>query len=158
MSEANSLTSQTVDFFIIKMFRKSQISVEYLLIIGFVVIILVPLVILYETYTSNSSDEIINSQIIQIERKIVDAAESVYFFGVPSQTTIKVYIPKKIERFSLDNKEIALNVSTRNGIVEIVQVSSVNLNGSLPKSQGVYSITLKALNTSLYRYVNVSYT
>ena len=132
---------------------KGQISVEYLMVIGFVAVITIPLVIIYYTYTADSSDEIIASQIGQIARKIVDAAESVYFLGSPSQTTLKVYIPNQIAGASLDNKEVLFNISTRSGISEIVQVSSIDLTGSLPTSQGAYTITLKAREND----VEVSY-
>ena len=128
---------------------KGQISVEYLLIIGFVAVITVPLIILYYTYTSDSSDEIITSQIDQIARKIVDSAESVYFLGSPSQTTVKVYIPNQIKGASLDNKEVLFNVSTRTGVSEIVQVSSVDMIGNLPITQGLYTIIIKARETDV---------
>ena len=132
---------------------KGQISVEYLLVIGFVAIITIPLIILYYKFTTDASDEIITSQINQIARKIVDSAESVYFLGSPSQTTIKVYIPNKIKGASLDNKEVVFNVTTRAGISEIVQVSSVDLTGDLPITPGIYSIILKARESD----VEISY-
>ena len=132
---------------------KGQISVEYLLVIGFVAIITVPLIILYYKFTTDASDEIITSQINQIARKIVDSAESVYFLGNPSQTTIKVYMPNKIIGASLDNKEVVFNVTTRAGISEIVQVSSVDLTGELPITPGIYSIILKARESD----VEISY-
>ena len=132
---------------------KSQVSIEYLMIMGFVVVMTIPLLVLYYTYTTNSRDEIITSQVNQIATRIVDATESVYFLGEPSQTTIRVYIPNQIKGASLDNKEILFNVSTRTGVSEIVQISSVNLTGSLPINQSTYSITLKARSTD----VEISY-
>lgn len=128
---------------------KSQVSVEYLLILGFVTLMVIPLIILYYTYTLNSSDEIATSQIGLIANKIVDAAESVYFLGEPSQTTIKVYMPNKVAGTSLDNKEILFNISTKSGISEIVQISSVNLIGNLPVREGIYFITLNATSTGV---------
>ena len=132
---------------------KAQVSVEYLLIIGFVAIITIPLIVLYYNYTADSSDEIVISQITQIARKIVDIAESVYFLGKPSQTTIKVYMPRQVKGASLDSREVLFNVSAKSGVSEIVQVSSVNLTGNLPTGQGIYTITFKAGDA----YVNISY-
>ena len=132
---------------------KSQVSVEYMLIMGFVAIMTIPLIILFYTYVSDSSDKIIVSQTIRIANKIVDSAESVYFLGEPSQTTVKVYIPDKIVGASLDNREVQFNVSTKSGVSQIVQVSSVNLTGYLPIKQGTYSITLKRSELS----VDISY-
>lgn len=127
---------------------------EYLLIIGFAALMIIPLFILYEVYTSNSGDEIITSQIYQIEHKIIDAAETIYFLGIPSQTTIKVYIPKQISSASLERREILYNLTTRSGITEIVQVSSVNLTGALPTKPGLYTIRLNASDIG----VKINYT
>jgi len=132
---------------------KSQISVEYLLVMGFVTVITIPLIILYFTFTGSSSSEIITSQVGQIANKIVDSAESVYFLGAPSQTTITVYIPEQIVGASLNNREVVFNVSTKDGISEIVRVSSVPLSGSLPVNQSTYTITLVARTSD----VEISY-
>jgi len=132
---------------------KSQISVEYLLIIGFVVVITIPLVVIYYTYTADSKEEIISSQLDQIARKIVDVADSVYSLGSPSQTTIKVFIPGQITGASLDNREVLFNLSTRSGTSGIVKVSSVDLTGELPITQGLFTITIKARTSD----VEISY-
>jgi len=132
---------------------KSQVSVEYMLIMGFVALMIVPLIILYYTYITNSNDEIISSQVNQLAKGIVDSAESVYFLGEPSQTTLRIYIPNRIIGASLDNKEVVFNVSTKSGISQIVQVSSIDLMGKLPIGQGVYSLTLNATNAG----VKISY-
>lgn len=116
-------------------------------------VITVPVVILFYTFTADSRDQIVTSQINQISSEIVDAAESVYFLGKPSQTTIKVSIPGQIKAVGLDNKELVFNVSTRAGISEIVHASSVDLSGNLPIVQGKYSITVKARDN----YVEISY-
>ena len=132
---------------------KSQVSVEYLLIIGFVTLITIPLVFIFFKYTAETSNEIVNLQVNQIANKIVDAAESVYFLGEPSQITIRVSIPGHIVGVSLDNREVVFNVGSISGISEIVKVSSVDLTGDLPTTQGIYSITLKARSTG----VEISY-
>jgi len=128
---------------------KSQVSVEYLIILGFVALMTAPLLIIYYKYTTESRDEIVTSQITQIATKIVDAAESVYFLGEPSQTTIRVSIPNQISGASLDNREVIFNVSGKSGISEIVKVSSVDLTGELPTTQGIFSIILKARSTDV---------
>lgn len=133
---------------------KSQVSIEYLMIIGFVTIITIPLVFLFYKYTAESSDEIITYQINQIANKIVDAAETVYFLGKPSQTTIKVNIPNQIAEASLQNREVYFKVKVKNGYHDVVQVSSVNITGTLPIGQGIHHIILKAEEG----YVQLTYT
>lgn len=135
------------------MLLKSQVSVEYLAIMGFVAVMIIPLAILYYTYVADSGDEIITSQIYQIAAKIVDSAESVYSLGEPSQTVLKVHMPSQIRGASLDNREVLFNVSIRGGMTQIVRVSSVDLKGQLPVEEGLYAITLKATGKN----VSVSY-
>ena len=140
--------------------KEAQISVEYMFLIGFATIITLPLIIIYQSFVQESNDEITSLQIVQIAKKVVDAAESVYYLGEPSQTTLRVNIPGNIvtvdlEKGSLETGyyEVIFNIRTKSGIVEIVQNSVVNITGSLPINKGTYTITVKAMSD----YVNVSY-
>ena len=133
--------------------RNSQMSVEYMVIIGFITVITIPLIIIYYTFTQDSKDEISSAQINQIAKTISDSAESVYYFGEPSQTNLKIDMPDNVVLSNLSNNEIVFRIKTRNGQADIVQSSLVNITGSLPVKKGIYTVTIKAkLN-----YVNVSY-
>lgn len=123
---------------------KSQVSVEYMLVMGFATVMALPLLLIYYTYTSDSSDSVAGSQAMQIARKIVDSSESVYYLGKPSQTTLKINFPDKIQSVNLSNREVAFKVRTQSGITDIVQVSAVNMSGTLPTSQGIHVLTIKA--------------
>ena len=123
---------------------KTQVSVEYLLIMGFATLMTIPLLLIYYIYTSDSSDSVATSQALQIARKIVDSSESVYYLGKPSQTTLKVNFPDKIHSTNLSSREVVFKIKTTNGITDIVQISSVNMSGSLPKTQGIHVITVTA--------------
>ncbi|MBI2653448.1 hypothetical protein HYX02_01420 [Candidatus Woesearchaeota archaeon] len=123
---------------------KSQVSVEYMLIMGFAALMTIPLLLIYYTYSSESSESVAASQSLQIARRIVDASESVYYLGKPSQTTLKLNFPDKIQSTNLSSREVVIKLKTKNGVTDIVQVSSVNMSGSLPTTQGIHIITLKA--------------
>ena len=123
---------------------KSQVSVEYMLIMGFAALMTLPLLLVYYSYSADSGDSVAVSQAIQIARKIADSAESVYYLGKPSQTTLKVNFPDKIHSTNLSNREVVFKIKTTNGITDIVQISSVNMSGSLPKTQGIHVITVTA--------------
>ena len=123
---------------------KSQISVEYMVIMGFATLMTLPLLLIYYTYTSDSSDSVATSQAQQIARKIADSSESVYYLGRPSQTTLKLNFPDSIYSTNLSSREVVFKIKTRSGITDIVQVSSVNMSGSLPITQGIHIITVKA--------------
>ena len=122
----------------------AQVSVEYMFIMGFAALMTIPLLLIYHTYTSDSSDTVATSQALQIARKIVDASESVYYLGKPSQTTLKLNFPDSIYSINLSSREVLFKVNTKSGITDVVQVSSVNITGALPKSPGIHIITVKA--------------
>ena len=125
---------------------KSQVSVEYMLVMGFATLMTLPLLLIYYTYSSDSSESVAASQALQVARRIVDASESVYYLGSPSQTTLKLNFPDRIYSTNLSSKELVFKIKTRNGLTDIVQVSAVNMSGSLPTSQGIHVITITAQN------------
>lgn len=127
-----------------KRYPKSQVSVEYMLVMGFAALMTIPLLLIYYTYSSDTSDSVSTSQAMQIARKIVDASESVYYLGKPSQTTLKLNFPDRIASTNLSNKEVVFKIKTKSGVTDIAQVSSVNITGSLPTTQGIHVITVKA--------------
>ena len=124
--------------------KASQVSVEYLTIMGFVALVTVPLLVIYFNSVQSTGDEISGRQALQIARKIADASESVFFLGEPSQTTIKAFIPKNIVSAVVNNTYIIFTIKTKDGISDIVQLSSVNMTGTLPTSPGIYSIKVKS--------------
>ena len=123
---------------------KSQVSVEYMFIMGFATLITIPLLVIYYTYSVDTSDSVASSQVLQIARNIVDSSESVYYLGKPSQTTLKLNFPDNIKSTNLSNREVVFKIKSQYGITEIVQVSAVNMNGSLPTSPGIHVVTLLA--------------
>lgn len=133
--------------------KHAQVSSEYLIIVGFVVGLTIPLLVVYFTFANDINDQITSSQIDQVTRAIVDASDTVYFLGEPSQTTLKVYIPPNVRGWSLGNKALLYKIRTSSGISDIVYVSSANLTGTLPNSSGTYRITVKATQNG----VDISY-
>ncbi|MEK6808224.1 MAG: hypothetical protein AABY14_00890 [Nanoarchaeota archaeon] len=123
---------------------KAQVSTEYLIIVGFVMGITIPLLIVYFTFTEGITNELNYGQLDKVVKSMVDSADIVYFLGVPSQTTIKVYIPINVKEIILKDKSIIYRIKTRAGTSDIVYVSSANLTGALPINSGTYLITVKA--------------
>ena len=133
--------------------KNSQVSIEYMVIIGFVAVVTIPLLIIYHTFTEDSGVQINSAQIQQAAKKVVDAAETVYYLGEPSQTTVKLNLPSNIILTNLSNNELVFKVKTRAGISDIVQSSSVNISGVLPTREGTYTLTIRAKSN----YVQISY-
>ena len=134
--------------------KKSQISVEYMVIIGFVTLITIPLILIYHSFVQDSGDEITATQVQQIAQKIGDRAESVYYIGEPSQTTLNINMPDMVAAVNLSaGYEIVFKIRTGSGTADIVKGSSVNITGALPINKSSYAITLAAKSD----HVEVSY-
>ncbi len=134
--------------------KEAQISVEYMFLIGFATVITIPLIIIYQNFNQESRDEISSAQIQQVANEIIDAAESVYYLGEPSQTTLKVNIPGSVVSADLSaGYEVVFRIRTKAGETDMVQNSAVNITGSLPTNKGTYTITVKAVSD----HVEVSY-
>lgn len=107
---------------------KAQSSLEYLLVVALTFAIIVPTTYLFYNYSKESSQEITDAQVTKLGRSIVDAAESIFYSGQGSKTTLELAIPDNIQSVVIiDGREIVFNVTTSFGISEIVFFSSANL-------------------------------
>ncbi|MDD5086369.1 MAG: hypothetical protein PHV16_01325 [Candidatus Nanoarchaeia archaeon] len=122
----------------------AQVSMEYLIIVGFVLIITTPLIIIFYQHTATTNYQIITSQADKIVKKIVDNSEAVYYLGEPSKTRIKVYMPENVESIVMEDYEVCFKIKTKSGISDISQTSSVNISGDISTSPGIHYITIEA--------------
>jgi Flp pilus assembly pilin Flp len=78
-----------------------QAAIEYLMIAGFVMTIMLPLVYLVFNYTQESTADITNAQIQKFGRDLVNNAESVYFFSEPSKITLEMNMPQGVRNITI---------------------------------------------------------
>jgi len=157
------------------MLKYAQSALEYLLIIALVLGIVVPTTYLLFRYTSESNVQIIDSQINQIGRNIIDTAKIVHFSGEGSKLTLEVNIPEGVYNISiLSNRELVFNISTEFGESEMVFFSSTDIpitaddrssfecmtNGNCDLSViaggGVKKIKIESVNIDSKIMVNIS--
>jgi hypothetical protein len=117
---------------------------EYMIIIAFVAVITVPLIVIFTTQSDETNDDIKANQVYLIAKKIADASESVYYLGEPSKTTLKIYFPQSIFLTSVGNREVVFRMKTRNGIDDVVVMTSVEINGTLPTAAGIHYIKIES--------------
>jgi uncharacterized protein (UPF0333 family) len=87
---------------------KGQISLEYGLVIGFSLLILIPTIIIAQSYSSSYQD---NIRIHEAQRTldiIVRYADTVHLEGPPARRTIKVNLPANIDNITTYNKTIVI--------------------------------------------------
>ena len=122
--------------------RKAQVSMEYLVIVGFVAVIVIPMILIFYTYADRAEDEIISNQVLKIGLKMSDAAEAMYYLGEPSRTRISAYFPKNIENISIGNNEILFIVHTKEGADHIVVYTPVPIDGTVDTHAGYHNINI----------------
>ncbi len=123
---------------------RAQVAMEYLIIVGFVAIITLPLVIIFQSHSKETTEDITSTQIYHISKRIADGAETVYYLGEPSKLTIKTYFPAGVNSISLGGNEIVFRVKRGGKEDEIVVYTPVNITGNLSSSQGVHYITIES--------------
>ena len=129
--------------------KKGQVSIEFVITVGFALLILIPLTVLLYEHTSKTYDDVNNNQAGLIARKIADNANSVYYLGHPSIVTLKVYMPDTIESINLSGREIIFTLENGN---EIAGLANVNLSGDLSSGSGLKIIKIAAMEN----YVNIT--
>ena len=125
--------------------KRGQISVEYITIFGFVFLMIIPLIVIFFDQSASVQDQIAQNQLRNIAIKVTDKAESMYYLGEPSKTTIKVQFPEHIEAVVISDKQIRFDYKTGTGnLIYITQDSKVNLTGTLSPAPGIHYIQIQS--------------
>lgn len=123
---------------------RAQVSMEYLIIVGFVAVIVIPMILIFYTYADRTEDEIISNQVQKIGLKVGDTAEAMYYLGDPSRTKIRSYFPKNINNVTVGNNEIVFIIRTKEGLDHVVIYTTVPVQGSLDSHSGYHNINIRS--------------
>ena len=104
---------------------KAQSSLEYMLVIAITFAIIVPTTYLFYSYAKSSSEEVKDSQIINIGRSMIDTAQTIFYSGQGSKATLELNVPDNIENVKIiDGRELVFKLITSVGTSDIVFFSS----------------------------------
>lgn len=118
---------------------------EFMAIIGFVTFIAITMLIISQFYQREVSTQVETNQVDHLARNIIDAAESVYYLGEPSKTTINANMPEHVEAVQINTNEITFTVKVSGGKTsDISYTSNVNLTGSIDPAPGLKKIIIEA--------------
>ena len=92
--------------------KRSQAATEYIMIVGFVMVLLTPLTYLIYSYSQQYSSEVAHAQALDIGSRIVDSAESIFYFGEPSRITLDVSMPSGITGMAAFNSNFSCSACT----------------------------------------------
>lgn len=120
----------------------AQVSMEYLMVVAFVFIVIMPFLVYFVTQSNSSAGDISSAQVSQIARKLVENAEKVYAFGEPTTLTLQVYMPANVESVAISGREIVFYTG---GSSTAVEMFPMNVSGNFSVGEGIHRIRLQAV-------------
>ncbi|MFH1307521.1 MAG: hypothetical protein ABIH72_01585 [archaeon] len=126
--------------------KRSQSSVEYLIVIGFVTFAVMSILVVAFYYSGVARDRIRVNQLEIFSQKIINSAEAVFFAGEPSKSTFSIYVPEGVYSISIPENDYYLVVSMSTSSGQIVRAfdSKVPINGTISASNGIKTIVMEA--------------
>lgn len=107
---------------------KGQFAVEHLLVIGIGIMIMIPVINMFYTYSTEQTNEMKVDQIIKIAHHIIDSSESVYYMGAPSKRTLEEQFPSGIRDIEIiDNEFLVFYFGPDNSSIPFL--SDVEIDG-----------------------------
>jgi len=126
--------------------EKSQISIEYILLIGLILAAVLP-IFYYSFTTINNHTKMNKASMIVI--KVVETADMLYALGPGSQEAIVIEIPSGVENITIQGKEINLKLRIFTKVSDIFAVSKTNMAGTILATPGSWHILMKNENNTI---------
>jgi uncharacterized protein (UPF0333 family) len=111
---------------------RGQSSVEYLLIVGIALGVLIPAVFFFASYSGSQEATGVGAQIDEIGLAVTTAASEAYALGAGSRRQVEVSLPEGITRIWVNGTELAIAYESAYGPSEAVFFSAVALNSTYP--------------------------
>lgn len=131
---------------------KSQVSVEYLIIVAFAVMVLIPYILylndLSQSYSENNKLTIAKNSV----DKLGQTVDWVFSLGEGAKTRIDILVPEGVESIQFVGRTIEWKVRTSAGISDISYIAVANVTGTIPTSAGYKNVLVQAFRDG----VNVS--
>lgn len=127
--------------------KRGQVSIEFISVFGFVFLMMIPLIVIFYDQSGAVQDAVASNHLRNVGIKIVDKAETVYYLGQPSKTTLKVQFPTNIESFNITEHGVVIGYNNAESDLQILPLihSNVNLTGSVSTDPGIHYIVIESL-------------
>ncbi|MCG2718291.1 MAG: class III signal peptide-containing protein, partial [Nanoarchaeota archaeon] len=128
--------------------KRGQISLEYVMIVGAVLLVTIPL-FFYAIYEANNKIRL--NQADDAVNTLANSADTVYSLGPGSKKYVWISIPSGVESQLVSENEIMLVLSIFGGNSDIHASSKAVVVGSIPTGKGTYRISVEALEAGKVR-------
>jgi len=131
--------------------KRGQAGTEYLIVVGFVTFAIMVIVAIALTVSNNTKDRLKVNQLESYMDQLINSAESVYFSGEPSKSTISLYLPEGINEIRIFPEYVVVKMQLSSGENIRVFDSRVPLSssGSVLVGEGTKKVILQARATDV---------
>ncbi len=129
--------------------KKGQVSTEYLMVVGFSLLILVPVLAAFFLQTQDLQDSVDLNAAKEAVRTIAENADLVYTMGPPTTVVIKVRVPDKVTKVSFQGRQVTMEVETAAGLSDVFETASANMTGNMSAESGTHKLKLTAQSSSV---------
>jgi len=140
--------------------RKSQVSMEHLMMVAVALLTILPMVYLFYSYSQSSAQGINLARLNKFSRSLINNAESVYYLGEASRITIEESMPDYVKNMTIKSDD-ALGIYELTFILgddsEVAFSSNVNITGDFDEtdfSEGLKNIMIESMGK--YVLINIS--
>lgn len=128
--------------------RKAQSSMEYMTIVGFAFLMVIPVILLFYSNLHDMQDDVYRVHMDSVAHKIVKTADKMYYLGEPAVETLKLEYPVELVTMEiLDN--YTLHLEYRNAeevVIPVYRQSVAPLQGAFTLDEGVHYVRVEARN------------
>lgn len=129
--------------------RKAQVAMEYLFVVGFAFMMLLPLIALFYSQSGTIEEEVVGAQAEKIMSELISAIDTVYYLGYPSKQTLRLRFPEHIESITILGDTLVFTIDSPSGTYEMTALAAANLTGSLETFAGPHIITIATTQTGV---------
>lgn len=120
--------------------QRGQLSFEYLYVIGFLLVVLTPLI--YYSFDS-SSDEIRRERFAGSLASLENGVKTVYALGPNNVQKVRLDLPNGIENITISGKEVNIRATIEGEISDFHFTTPINVTGSIENKQGTHVVRIE---------------
>lgn len=125
--------------------KRSQYAMEYLLVVVFSMLLIIPIVGLLLNSYSDMSYTLSTHQAYSVVEKLSDSALSVYYLGEGSMMKVSVLIPEGVIDAYIENNEILFKIrASGDSYSDMYAFSKIDVIGELPVTPGNHQIIVES--------------
>lgn len=110
---------------------RGQISFEYLVIVGIAILIIVPTLLFFLSFSQGNEDTAVHSAVNGIGLSMLDISSEVYSLGIHSWNTLDVNVPESVTGIYLSNQnELVIQYYTKYGLTDAVFYPVITLTNA----------------------------